>query len=70
MFEKEIESNGSNMLNEYEPRSSQLSETHARRRHAVNPGVIEQAELVLREPIEVVAAEPGAIQVQLLKAFQ
>ena len=56
------------MLNEYEPRAIASSlEAHARRRHAVDARVVEHPELILGEAIEIAAAEPGAVQVNLLE---
>ena len=49
------------------PHHPQLGEPDARGWHAVNLRVIEQPELILREAIEVVAAEKGPIQVQLVE---
>ena len=48
-------------------RHRQLAEPHARRRHAVDPRVVEHAELILGEAIEVAPAEPGAVQVHLVE---
>ena len=52
------------------PRHRQRAVPHAGRRHAVNPGVVEHPELILRESIEVAAAEPGAIQMDLVKDLE
>ena len=51
-------------------RHRQLAEAHAGRRHAMDPRVVEQPELVLREPIQIAPAEPRAVQVNLLKRVE
>ena len=48
----------------------QLAEPDARRRHTVDPGVVEHAELILGEPVEVMAAEPGGVEMHLLEGVQ
>src|SRR5258705_794381 len=48
-------------------RHRQLAEADARRGDTVDPGVVEQPELILRKAIQVAPAEPGRVQVKLLK---
>ena len=56
------------MFSEYDPRTiAELVEADARRRHAVNPRVVEQPELIPAEAVEIVPAEIRPVEVQLLE---
>ena len=46
---------------------AELFEARARRRNAVDPRVVEHPELILGEAIEILPAEPGAVQVHFVE---